>query len=70
MIYITKHRPIQYINGNPYLIHATWKIPKVTNVQDLKEYLGCNTVFRNDKEGVFYFCNEIEEVEIIDEVLS
>ena len=67
MIYVRRNQPIQYINGNPYRIHAVWKIPLVTDIPSFKQYLGCDTVFKNDKEGVFYFCNELEEAKIIDE---
>ena len=70
MKYVRRYRPIKYINGNPYLIYAIWELYKVTDVSSLKEYLGCSTVFKNDKEGVFYFCNEIESAEIIDEVVT
>jgi hypothetical protein len=68
MLYKQRNQPIQYINGNPYLIHGIWKLHQVTDVNSLKRYLGCTTVFKNDKEGVFYFCNEIEEAQIVDEV--
>jgi hypothetical protein len=68
MLYKERNRPIQYINGTPYLIHAIWKIHSVTDVNNLKQYLRCTVVFKNDKEGVYYFCNEIEEAQLIDEV--
>lgn len=67
MIYANRNRPLQYINGNSYLVHAIWKIPAVIDVHGIKKYLGCDIVFKNDKEGVFYFCNEIQDVQVIDE---
>lgn len=69
-MYVRRHRPIKYINGNPYLIHGIWEIHRIKDVNILKNYLGCDTVFKNDKEGIFYFCNQIEDAEIIDEVTT
>lgn len=62
-IFTKKFQPIQYINKTPYLIHAIFAIEDVKNTTDWKNYLGCTTAFKNNREGVYYFCEEIESVE-------
>jgi len=63
IIFTNRNQPIQYINKIPYLIHAIIPILKVDNiVTDVKNYLGCSTAFKNDREGNYYFCEEIESV--------
>ena len=67
-IFPNRYRPIQYINKIPFLIHAIVEIEKVENkVNEMKQYLGCDTAFKNLKENVYYFCEEIKEVEEITE---
>jgi hypothetical protein len=67
-IFPNRYRPIQYINKIPFLIHAIVEIEKVeSKVNEMKEYLGCDTAFKNLKENVYYFCEEIKEVEEITE---
>jgi len=67
MVYINKFKPIQKINEKLYLISGEIPIIKVTNVQDVKNYLGCSTAFRSNKTGTYIFCDEIEEAEIVEE---
>lgn len=67
-IFPNRYRPIQYINKTPFLIHAIVEIEKVeSKVNEMKQYLGCDTTFKNLKENVYYFCEEIKEVEEITE---
>jgi hypothetical protein len=54
--------PIQYIGGNPYQICAIYPIQHVKNPSLIKEWLDCDTAFKNNREGVYYFCDKIEEV--------
>jgi len=54
--------PIQYIGGNPYQICALIRIQDVKNPSLIKEWLGCDTAFKNNREGVYYFCDKIQEV--------
>ena len=54
--------PIQYINNTPYQICAIYPIQDVKNAQLIKEWLGCDTAFKNNREGVYYFCDKIQEV--------
>lgn len=62
-IFPNRYQPIQYINKTPFLIHAVVPIERITDVVPLKQYLGCDTTFKNVKEGVYYFCEEIKEIE-------
>lgn len=56
---------IRYINNIPYIIRATFFIELVKDTTPIKEYLNCSTVFKNKKEGVYIFCDEIIEAEEI-----
>lgn len=62
-IYIKKYQPIQYINKIPYLIYATFPIDSMGDVSDMKKYLGVDTAFKHLKQGVYFFCNQIKEIE-------
>ena len=64
MVYINKFRPIHRIGTSLYLIYAEIPITKVHNIQDVKNYLGCDTAFRHNKTGNYIFCDEIKEAEI------
>lgn len=55
--------PIEYINQTPYQIIARYRITQVKDTQLIKEWLGCNTVFKSNRLNIFIFCNEIEEVD-------
>lgn len=61
-IYVNRFKPIQKINENLYLISAEIPITEVQNVQDVKNYLGCDTAFRNNKTGTYIFCETIQDV--------
>jgi len=63
MIFPSYKRPIQYINNIPYLIHAIIPIERCKNVSMIKEWLGVDTAFKVQREGVYYFCETIEEAE-------
>ena len=54
--------PIQYISGNPYQICAIYRIESVKNAAMIKDWLRCDTAFKNNREGVYYFCDKIQEV--------
>jgi len=62
-VYPNKLKPIQYINHTPYLVFANYPIQKIKDVSLVKEWLGCTTAFRSDKQGIFIFCDEVEEVQ-------
>ena len=55
--------PIEYINQTPYQIIARYRITQVKDTQLIREWLGCNTVFKSNRLNLFIFCNEIENVE-------
>lgn len=62
--FVNKLTPIQTINQTSYLIHAIIDIPTAERrVEDIKQYFGCDTAFKNLKENVYYFCEEIKEIE-------
>lgn len=56
-------RPIQYINNTPYLVHAIYPIVQITNAKLVKEWLGVDTAFKDNRNGNYIFCEEIQEVE-------
>lgn len=61
-------RPIQYINNIPYLVHAIYPIEKVKDAVGIKDWLGCDTAFRSNRDGTYIFCEEIETAKIIEEI--
>ena len=62
-VFPNKLKPIQYINKTPYLVTATIPITRVTDPSAVKGYLCCSTAFRSERQNIYIFCNEIEEVE-------
>ena len=54
--------PIEYINNTPYQIVARYPISDVKDAQLLKDWLGCDTIFKSNKQNIFIFCNLIEDV--------
>lgn len=57
--------PIEYINNDPYQIVARYNITDVLDAQGIKEWLGCDTVFKSNRQNLFIFCNKIDDAEII-----
>ncbi len=60
-------RPVVDYQGTLYIIKRTIKEANIPeeNVQEYKKFLGCDSVLK--KEGMYYFVNKIEDVEIIPE---
>ena len=54
--------PIEYINGEAYQIVARYPITEVKDAQGIKEWLDCDTVFKSNRQNIFIFCNQIQEV--------
>ena len=54
--------PIEYINNIPYQIVARYPITDVKDAQLLKDWLGCDTIFKSNRQNIFIFCNLIEDV--------
>lgn len=54
--------PIEYINNIPYQIVARYPITDVKDARLVKDWLGCDTAFKSNRENLFIFCNEIQEV--------
>ena len=63
MIFPNYKRPIEYINHKPYILFAVIPIDRVKNAPMIKEWLGCDTAFKVNSKGVYWFCEEIEEVD-------
>ena len=62
MRYPSYKRPIEYINNNPYLIYAVYPITSIKDAKLVKEWLGCDTAFKNNREGTYLFCDSIQDV--------
>ena len=55
--------PIDYINGIPYQVVATYPITRVRDASKIKKWLGCDSAFKSNRNNIFIFCNEIEEIQ-------
>ena len=60
-------RPIQYINHTPYIVYAVYPIERVKNAPAIKEWLGVTTAFKDNRNGQYIFCEQIEDAKIINE---
>jgi hypothetical protein len=59
--------PVLNFNDTLYILKRTIKestIPE-DQVQNYKNYLGCDTVLK--KDGIYYFANKIEEAQLVKE---
>lgn len=63
MVFPSYKRPIQYINNTPYVIHAIIPIERCKNVSMIKEWLGVDTAFKVQREGNYWFCETIEDIQ-------
>lgn len=63
MVFPSYKRPIQYINNTPYIIHAIIPIERCKNVSMIKEWLGVDTAFKVQREGNYWFCETIEDIQ-------
>ena len=55
--------PIEYINKTPYQVVATFPITRVKEAKLIREWLRCDTAFKSNRNNIYIFCNEIQEVE-------
>lgn len=55
--------PIDYINNTPYQVVATYPITRVKDAKLIKEWLGCDSAFKSNRDNLFIFCNEIKDIE-------
>lgn len=65
MRYPSYKRPIERINDRLYIIYAIYPIDRVRDVNGIKKWLGCDTAFKVNQKGEYWFCEEIEEAQII-----
>ena len=56
-------RKARYINDNLYIIHAVIPIDRVKSAPLIKEWLGVDTAFKVQREGTYWFCELVEEIE-------
>jgi hypothetical protein len=67
MRYPSNRKPLREINGNLYEVVADYPIEIVVDPSGIKEWLGCDTAFKVNREGVYMFCIKIEDATIIEE---
>jgi hypothetical protein len=67
MRYPSNRKPLREINGNLYEVVADYPIEIVVDPAGIKEWLGCDTAFKVNREGVYMFCIKIEDAIIIEE---
>lgn len=53
------------VNEGLFRIRRSYKEEDVKNIDELKEYLQVDIVFR--KDGMLYFCENVQDLEIINE---
>ena len=53
------------VNDSLFEVIKSYPEGKVLNVDLIKEWLGTEITFK--REGVFYFCNQISDLEIIND---
>lgn len=63
MIFPSHRRKARYINNNLYIIHAVIPIDRVKSAPLIKEWLGVDTAFKVQREGTYWFCEEIKEID-------
>jgi hypothetical protein len=51
------------VNESLFYVKRTWPEERIKNVDLIKEWLNTETVFK--KDGIIYFCQQIEDLEII-----
>jgi len=56
-------RPIERINNKLYIIYAIYPIERCRDVPTIKQWLGCDTAFKVNSKGEFWFCEEIEDID-------
>ena len=62
MIVPSYKRPIRYINNTSSPVHAIIPIERCKNVNMIKEWLGVDTAFKVQREGSYWFCETIEDI--------
>jgi len=55
-------RYIQYINQTPYLVHAVYPIVRVKDAKMVKDWLGVDTAFKDNRSGNYIFCDQIQDI--------
>ena len=63
MRYSSFNYPIQRINDKLYQVIAEYRIDSVKDVNGIKEWLDCDSAFKNNNTATYLFCRTIEDVE-------
>lgn len=59
--------PLQVINDELYEVIAEYPIAKCeTFYNEIKNWLGCDKVFKINKKNIYIFCRQVETVDIIE----
>lgn len=53
------------VNGDLFSVSKIYEEQRIKNPELVKQWLDVDSIFR--KDGKFYFCNRIQEVEIIND---
>lgn len=61
--------PLINIGDDRYEVVAQYPIDSIKETDYIKEWLQCEKAFSNKKDNTIYFCNLIQEVKIIEEIL-
>lgn len=62
-IFPNRNQPIQYVNKIAYLIQATYPINHIKDVNLIKNWLGSDIAFKNQRQGIYLFGKIIEDIE-------
>ena len=53
--------PLQKINNDLYEVIAEYPIINIKDPKPIKEWLGCDSVFKVNSKGNYIFCRLVEE---------
>lgn len=59
--------PLQKIHNDLYEVIAEYPINRIKDTNPIKDWLGCDSVFKVNSKGSYIFCRLIEEAKIINE---
>ena len=63
MRFVPYKRRIERINDKLYVIYAVYPIERCRDVPTIKQWLGCDTAFKVNSKGEYWFCDEIQDIE-------
>jgi hypothetical protein len=54
------------INDKLYQVIAEERIDRFINASGYRDYIGCDTIFKENKTEKYLFCREIEEATLVE----